>query len=329
MKRTLILLTLGLAALLWGETVINGSRSILGAWNAGGATSTIPAKVGTSLPATCTVGEQFFKSDAAAGQNLHLCTATNTWTQVSSGDGGGGGAVAVECLPGDMRYVCVTEEFIGGSTTANQVGALGWNYGTGTVSLFRGERPYFGIYRATTGSSSGNEAHLRFPVSNTPFSNIFLDTTKVWEATLVFRLSHTSDITFRVGFGGPSGAGNSIGNGFGIGNSSGNFAIFSGSGGGESAGTSLGVALNTDFNTVKIYTDGTAQRVFIRLNGGVARSICSSGCDHTQTGNIWTSITDVGTPWFAVRTDTVATRYIEADYFGFKGTFSTSANVRN
>lgn len=42
---------------------------------------------GTSLPGTCTIGEQFHKTDATAGQNLYLCTSTDTWTQVSSGSG--------------------------------------------------------------------------------------------------------------------------------------------------------------------------------------------------------------------------------------------------
>jgi hypothetical protein len=321
MRATLLFTFFALAALLWGETVINGSRSILGAWNAGGAASTIPAKVGTALPVTCAVGEQFFKSDAVAGQNVHLCTATDTWTQVTA-------TAAVECLPGDMRYVCVMEEFIGGSTTANQVGALGWNYGTGTVSFKSGETPHFGIYRATTGATSGNEAHLRFPVTGTPFGNIYLDTTRVWGATFVFRLSHTTDITFRVGLGGPSGAGNAIGNGFGIGNLAGNFAVFSGAGGGESAGTSLGVALNTNFNTFNVATDGNASKVLVRLNGGNWVTICASGCDHTQAGSIWTTQTDVGVPWFAVRTDTSAARYIDADYFSFKGHIVGSSIVR-
>lgn len=55
----------------------------------GAKTATAPAKIGTSLPGTCTTGDQFFKSDATAGSNLYGCTATNTWTlQV----GGGGGA---------------------------------------------------------------------------------------------------------------------------------------------------------------------------------------------------------------------------------------------
>lgn len=44
----------------------------------------LPAKVGltAALPATCTVGEIFFATDAAngAGRNLYYCTASNTWT---------------------------------------------------------------------------------------------------------------------------------------------------------------------------------------------------------------------------------------------------------
>mgnify|MGYP005844760539 CR=1 FL=1 len=56
-----------------------------------GSASTAPMKAGTSLPGTCTVGQAFFKTDAAAGQNIYLCTAANTWTQVQGG--GGSGAV--------------------------------------------------------------------------------------------------------------------------------------------------------------------------------------------------------------------------------------------
>lgn len=35
---------------------------------------------GATLPATCTIGQVFFDTDAPAGQNLYGCTATNTWT---------------------------------------------------------------------------------------------------------------------------------------------------------------------------------------------------------------------------------------------------------
>jgi hypothetical protein len=44
------------------------------------ASTTKPFKSGTTLPATCGVGEVFFKTNAAAGSNLYACTATNSWT---------------------------------------------------------------------------------------------------------------------------------------------------------------------------------------------------------------------------------------------------------
>jgi hypothetical protein len=53
--------------------------------------SSKPAPVGTSLPATCTVGAFFFKSDETAGENIHLCTATDTWTKVA----GTGGSLSI------------------------------------------------------------------------------------------------------------------------------------------------------------------------------------------------------------------------------------------
>lgn len=87
-KRTLVL-ALSAGWLLTGQTTINGGRQISGPWDASGAVSTKPARLGTTLPSTCSVGEQFFKTDATAGQNLHFCTAVNVWTQMSGGVGGG------------------------------------------------------------------------------------------------------------------------------------------------------------------------------------------------------------------------------------------------
>jgi hypothetical protein len=52
-----------------------------------GAVATKPFRVGTTPPASCNVGEAFFKSDAPPGSNLYTCTATNTWTP-QSGSGG-------------------------------------------------------------------------------------------------------------------------------------------------------------------------------------------------------------------------------------------------
>jgi hypothetical protein len=44
------------------------------------ADSTRPLKLGTSLPATCSSGDLFFKADAPSGNNLFGCTPSNTWS---------------------------------------------------------------------------------------------------------------------------------------------------------------------------------------------------------------------------------------------------------
>ena len=75
------------AGALWGQTRIH-LQTQGKAVDFSSATSTRPAKTGTSLPATCVTGEVYFKTDAAAGANWYGCTATNTWTLL------GGGAVA-------------------------------------------------------------------------------------------------------------------------------------------------------------------------------------------------------------------------------------------
>jgi collagen triple helix repeat protein len=49
------------------------------------ASSTKPFKAGASLPAACGVGELFFKTNAAAGQNLYACTVLNSWTLQAGG----------------------------------------------------------------------------------------------------------------------------------------------------------------------------------------------------------------------------------------------------
>lgn len=45
---------------------------------------TRPVAVGTSLPATCQVGQLFFNTTVAPGSNLYGCTAPNVWTTLTS-----------------------------------------------------------------------------------------------------------------------------------------------------------------------------------------------------------------------------------------------------
>ncbi len=56
------------------------------------ADTTKPFKSGTALPATCSVGEMFFKTNAAAGMNLYACTSLNSWNQQTGVTGPQGAA---------------------------------------------------------------------------------------------------------------------------------------------------------------------------------------------------------------------------------------------
>ncbi len=116
-----------------GQTNINGGREILGTWDASSAAATKPAKSGGTLPATCSVGEQFFHTGAAAGQNLYLCAATNVWTQIAGGSGGG--------APTTAKYILQTAD--GSLPNAQALSGLSTGLvknttGTGVLSIASG-----------------------------------------------------------------------------------------------------------------------------------------------------------------------------------------------
>jgi len=54
-----------------------------------------PFRTGTLLPATCSVGEMFFKTDAPIGANTYGCAATNLWANQGIGSSVGGGSETV------------------------------------------------------------------------------------------------------------------------------------------------------------------------------------------------------------------------------------------
>lgn len=119
------------------QTVINGGRVITGAWDASNAASSKPAKTGVMLPATCGVGEQYFKTDAAGGQNLYFCTSENTWIQMAAGSGGSGsgsgGSGTVLLYKGDLAGFATSNARIpvgpdGAVLTADSTQAAGLRY---------------------------------------------------------------------------------------------------------------------------------------------------------------------------------------------------------
>jgi hypothetical protein len=92
---------------------MTGNKIFTGTTDASGAAHTLPSKVGTvaTRPATCTVGEQYFATDATAGQNLYFCTAANVWTLMSGAGGGGGPVNTTVCQDASASataYTCPT-----------------------------------------------------------------------------------------------------------------------------------------------------------------------------------------------------------------------------
>ena len=81
----------------WGTSYTAPTGSIVGTGQPNTYTagfqnfSAVPfsPEVGSSNPATCTVGQMFFNTSYPAGQNWAYCTATNTWTQQLNGGGSG------------------------------------------------------------------------------------------------------------------------------------------------------------------------------------------------------------------------------------------------
>jgi hypothetical protein len=136
---------------------ISGDRIYTGRQDGSTATHTLPARTGAAAgkPATCTMGEMYFATDATPGQNWYYCTAANTWTQqLNSGAGMTDWS--------DPSNLFILEPFIDGSNSNLFVGTLGWSaYGTGaTFSGSAGIAGHVGGYNLNTGISINSTAAL-------------------------------------------------------------------------------------------------------------------------------------------------------------------------
>jgi len=114
-----------------------------------GASTTRPFKTGTVLPATCSVGESFFKSNAIAGQNLYGCTATNTWSQMSSGLNNTG--VTAGTYGSATLVPVLTVDAQGRVTSASQVTVQGGSGGGSGLPAMAG---HSGKYLINNGSTA-------------------------------------------------------------------------------------------------------------------------------------------------------------------------------
>ncbi len=82
------------------------------------AAETRPAKVGTSLPSSCAIGDLFFNTSRPAGQNLFGCASLNTWAligQSSSGlpDPGANGIVVRTAANATTAIAAPTSALVG------------------------------------------------------------------------------------------------------------------------------------------------------------------------------------------------------------------------
>jgi hypothetical protein len=140
-----------------------------------GGAHTLPSKKGTtaSKPATCTVGEEYFATDATAGQNKFYCTATNTWTQQTGGTGGSG--TVNSGTAGHLPYYAASGTSVSndanlddGATTANTLTYAGTGGIAAPAFTSTGTTPGADILSAGTGSIPAlpsNSAGFAAPIS--------------------------------------------------------------------------------------------------------------------------------------------------------------------
>jgi hypothetical protein len=327
-----IAVLLGAATVLLAVTV-NGDLEILGALRARivdftNAASTAPMKVGTSLPASCSVGQAFFKSDAAAGQNIYLCTSADAWSQVQGGASGGGG---FDWKP-SSRYVAARTDFA--HTTYNQgapitVGDFLFARQTGSQTLNAVWTPTppstrGGYAQITTNTTADNRSYWYLAIHNNSASSasdsLFANTTLNWEIVAVFRLPDTSDtsnVEALVGLGSatsgdpPGGvwlAYRPLVTGT-------NFYWQTADDGTWGSNADTGVAADTAWHRVTIRSDGAAaNKVWLRLDNGTEISACPSGCTMTRSTYLSESWRVIG---FNLKTKEAAQKKMQLDYAHF------------
>ncbi len=100
MRNVIGILALLCTGIANAQEAVNGSPVVMGTLKSTGAQSavdftaagtTAPVKTGllAARPSTCAPGQMYFVTDATAGQNLYLCTATAVWSLGTGGSGGG------------------------------------------------------------------------------------------------------------------------------------------------------------------------------------------------------------------------------------------------
>lgn len=314
------------AAFAWAVTV-NGSLQVLGTLSATvvdftSSTSTAPMRAGTGLPSACSVGQAFFKTDATAGQNIYLCTAANTWTQVQ----GGGGSGVFDWKP-STRYSVYKTDFPYVWSQGSPAYFGDWIFqriaGSQNLNNPRGTLPndsVVGVIGVSTTTTSGNRTYWAAETGG--FSadavSLYTRTNLDWEFLVIFRWPEAADYTNSTTFLGmcPNATDNpTIGVGVRyLAGTDATLRFFANSTGGVWGSLSdSGVAPDTAWHKLRIRSDGTqTSRAWISLDGGTERSICPSGCDltlGTTNSRVWS-----GGFGISLATNEAAQKRVQLDY---------------
>lgn len=251
---------------------------------------------------------------------------------------------ALDFDPTDVSTVWEYDDFRWGTLASTSVtnDRMNWavsQIGASTASLaFQSSVwPNLGILRVTTASVAAGHGNAISPTSaSTGYVHAFGNhTDKTWRYVCVFRAGQTSDQRVHIGF---ASTNNGLpSNGFGLrhdansgakcGADSTTLKFWSYHSTGTDACYDMGIAVDTGFHTLSIRSDGAAnQRIWFALDGGMERSVCSSGCDLTAT------VTTAGLmPVASITNDATSngTVHFELDYLASTARVSTSKNDRN
>jgi hypothetical protein len=173
--------------------------------------SHLVAKNGTAVskPASCTVGEVYFATDATPGQNWYFCTAANTWSQQVAGGSGGAATSLVDGAANNaltvsqgsgtiVNYLTVANaptatspqlQSSGGDTNINLTLAP---KGTGTVVIpstnmatsGSSAPPLLALGGSTTGNSFGVMMTMNLPSGGGSAEYLRMSNNGAWQASL-------------------------------------------------------------------------------------------------------------------------------------------------
>lgn len=328
----MILVAAAAASVLLYAVTVNGNLEVLGRLSASvvdftGSQSTAPMRTGTTLPASCSVGQAFFRTDAAAGQNIYLCTAADTWTQVQGAAAGGAYDQRV-----NPRYVSAFADFLslGWNASAHWEGGFYFSRALGTQNLNNPHgahpaMPDLGLMSISTTTTAGNVTRYQATLTTAGFpaagSGLYANTSYPWELRARFRYPSAADASASAMLlsltSGSNGSTPPLGLGLRyIAGTDTDLTFYtSGSNGVWTSTAASGAAPDTQFHTLRLRSDGAqGYRIYLSLDGGAEIAVCPSGC----ALSLGTAL-DPSLMTFAatLRTDEAAQKILQLDYVSF------------